>query len=217
MGRKGVNFLDEIIEKNLIEKAKQGDIAAFENLMLSYEKRIYNICLKMLGDEQEAFDGAQEICVKLWRQLKTFEGNSKFSTWVYRIATNQCLDLIRKRKHRLEEEVSLYQDSKDSDSEWVLEETPTHDAMSEHVDQLALKDIMEQALQEVKAEYKQILLLRDVEGYSYDEIAQVLEMNKGTVKSRLSRARLAMKEILMQNKEPYKSFFRQTIKKEGNI
>lgn len=217
MGRKGVSLLDEIIERNLIEKAKQGDVVAFETLMLSYEKHIYNICLKMLGDEQEAFDGAQEVCVKLWRQLKTFEGNSKFSTWMYRIATNQCLDLIRKRKSRLEGEVSLYQPSKDSENEWVLDEAPKHDVMSEHVDQLALKDIMEQALKEVKEEYKQILILRDVEGYSYDEIAETLQMNKGTVKSRLSRARLAMKEILMQNKEPYKSFFRQTIKKEGNI
>ncbi|MEF9958556.1 MAG: RNA polymerase sigma factor [Niameybacter sp.] len=209
--------MDEQIEKHLICKAQNGDIAAFEALIIDYEKRIYNICLRMLGDEQEAYDGAQEICVKLWKQLHTFEGNSKFSTWVYRISTNQCLDLIRKRKHRLEEEVSLYQTSKDSETEWVLEVGSKRDEMGEHVEQMVLQDIMKQALTEVKEEYKQILLLRDIEGLSYDEIAEALEMNKGTVKSRLSRARLAMKQILTQNKEPYKSFFRQTIKKEGNI
>ena len=89
--------------------------------------------------------------------------------------------------------------------------------MNEHVQQLALKDIMLQALNEVKEEHKQILLLRDLEGYSYEEIADILVISKGTVKSRLSRARLAMKQILTQDKEPYKSFFRHNIKKEGNL
>lgn len=207
--------MDELLEKRLIRKAQKGDMDAFEQLIINYEKLVYNVCVRMLNDEQEAYDAAQEVCMKLWKQLGSFEGNSKFSTWVYRIATNQCLDLLRKRKNK--EEVSLFQQSKDSDSEWVLEETDAIDPMNEHVEQLALKDIMLKALKEVKDEHKQILLLRDIEGYSYDEIADILLINKGTVKSRLSRARLAMKQILTQDKEPYKSFFRHNIKKEGNL
>lgn len=207
--------MDELLEKRLIHSAQKGDIDAFEKLIIHYEKLVYNICLRMLGDEQEAYDGAQEVCMKLWKQIHSFEGHSKFSTWVYRIATNQCLDLLRKRKNK--EEVSLFQPSKDADSEWILEEKDIADPIGEHVENLALKDIILTALKEVKEEYKQILLLRDIEGYSYEEIADLLCINKGTVKSRLSRARLAMKQILTQDKEPYKSFFRHNRKKEGKI
>lgn len=208
--------MEEQIEKSLIDKAQKGELEAFEKLIVQYEKRIYNICLRMLGDEQEAYDGAQEICVKLWKHIHTFEGNSKFSTWVYRIATNQCLDILRKRKH-IQDEVSLYQTSKDSDTEWVLEEESKGDPTQDYVDNIALAQVMKEALGEIKEEYRQILILRDVEGYSYDEMSELLKINKGTVKSRLSRARLAMKQILSQNKEPYKSFFRQIIMKEGNL
>ena len=207
--------MEERLEKRLIQKAQKGDVDAFEQLILGYEKLIYNICLRMLHDEQEAYDGAQEICLIIWTQINAFEGYAKFSTWIYRIATNQCLDLLRKRKNK--EEISLFRQSKEEDSEWVLEEKELADPMNEHVQQLALKDIMLQALNEVKEEHKQILLLRDLEGYSYEEIADILVISKGTVKSRLSRARLAMKQILTQDKEPYKSFFRHNIKKEGNL
>lgn len=207
--------MDEVLEKRLIQRAQKGDSDAFEQLIIHYEKLIYNICVRMLGDEQEAYDGAQEVCMKVWKQIHSFEGHSKFSTWVYRIATNQCLDLLRKRKNK--EEVSLFQSSKDSDSEWVLEEKAIADPIGEHVENLALKDIVLTALKEIKEEYKQILLLRDIEGFSYEEIAELLSINKGTVKSRLSRARLAMKQILTQDKEPYKSFFRHNRKKEGKI
>ena len=207
--------MEEKIEKRLIQKAQKGDVDAFEQLILGYEKLIYNICLRMLQDEQEAYDGAQEICLKIWKQIKYFEGNAKFSTWLYRIAMNQCLDLLRKRKNK--EEISLFRQSKEEDSEWILEEKEPADPINEHVQQLALRDIVSQALSEVKVEHKQILLLRDLEGYSYEEIAEILGISKGTVKSRLSRARLAMKQILTQDKEPYRSFFRHNIKKEGNL
>lgn len=213
--QKGEKTLEEKIEKRLIQKAQKGDVEAFEQLILDYEKLIYNICLRMLQDEQEAYDGAQEICLKIWKQIKHFEGNAKFSTWLYRIATNQCLDFLRKRKNK--EEISLFRSSKEEDSEWVVEEKEPKDPISEHVQQLALQDVMSQALNEVKSEHKQILLLRDLEGYSYEEIAEILGISKGTVKSRLSRARLAMKQILTQDKEPYRSFFRHNIKKEGNL
>lgn len=213
--REGEKILDELLEKRLIQKAKKGDIDAFEQLILGYEKLIYNICLRMLNDDQEAYDGAQEVCVKIWKQIGSFEGHSKFSTWIYRITSNQCLDLLRKRKNK--EEVSLFRQSKEEDSEWVLEGKNLNDPIGEHVEQMGLKDIMVKALNEVKEEHKQILLLRDLEGYSYEEIAEILLINKGTVKSRLSRARLAMKQILTQDKEPYKSFFRHNIKKEGNL
>lgn len=208
--------MEEQIERHLITRAQRGDLEAFEKLIIQYEKRIYNICLRMLENEQEAYDGAQEICVKVWKNIHNFEGNSKFSTWIYRIATNQCLDILRKRKH-IKDEVSLYQTAKDSSTQWILEETSQIDPTQDYVEHIALEQVINEALGEIKEEYRQILVLRDVEGYTYEEMSELLKINKGTVKSRLSRARLAMKQILSQNKEPYRSFFRQSSMKEGNL
>ncbi len=205
--------MDEALEKKLIEQAKQGSNEAFEKLILQYEKSIYGVCLKLLKDEQLAFDAAQEVCVKIWKQLKQFEGNAKLSTWIYRVATNQCLDMIRKNKKQ--ETYALYQTNKETGEEWELEENDVHyDPVQEHIQQLEMKDIVAVALEEVKEDYKKILILRDMEGYSYEEIAQRLTLSIGTVKSRLSRARQAVKTILCQDKEPYRSFFRQKNKRE---
>ncbi len=205
--------MDEALEKKLIEQAKQGSNEAFEKLILQYEKSIYGVCLKLLKDEQLAFDAAQEVCVKIWKQLKQFEGNAKLSTWIYRVATNQCLDMIRKNKKQ--ETYALYQTNKETGEEWELEENDVHyDPVQEHIQQLEMKDIVAVALEEVKEDYKKILILRDTDGYSYEEIAQRLTLSIGTVKSRLSRARQAVKTILCQDKEPYRSFFRQKNKRE---
>lgn len=207
--------MDGAIESRLIEEAKKGSTEAFDKLIMQYEKTIYAICLRMLCHEQEAYDAAQEVCLKIWRQLYTFEGNSKFTTWVYRIATNQCLDILR--KHKRKDEVSIYQENKETGEVHVLEKIDTLASVDRHVERMALQDIISLALNEIKTDYKEILVLRDMEGYSYEEIGEVLELNSGTVKSRLSRARLALKKVLMQNKEPYKSFFRQKSKREGNL
>lgn len=207
--------MDESIEKKLIKLASKGNTSAFEKLIITYEKHIYNICLRMLGNEQEAYDAAQEVCMKIWRQIHTFEGNSKFSTWVYRIATNQCLDMLRKNKTK--KEISIYQTNKDQDEEWTLDLPDAKADMDKHIEELALKDVIDLALSEIKVEYKEIIVLREMQNYSYDEIGDILNLSQGTVKSRLSRARSALKKILMQNKEPYVSFFRQNSKKEGAL
>ncbi|MGL4800128.1 MAG: RNA polymerase sigma factor [Cellulosilyticaceae bacterium] len=207
--------MDEQIEKMLIEQAQKGSVEAFEKLIIHHEKTIYAICLRMLCHEQEAYDAAQEVCVKIWRQIKHFEGNAKFTTWLYRIATNQCLDMLRKQKRK--DEVSLYQENKEKGEVHLLEQEDTKASVEDHMERLAMQDVMSLALGELKEEYREILVLRDMEGYAYEEIARVLKLNNGTVKSRLSRARMALKKILMQNKEPYVSYFRQITKKEGNL
>lgn len=207
--------MDEAVENKLIQLAKQGSAEAFEKLILQYENNIYGVCIRILKDEQAAYDAAQDVCMKIWRQLDSFEGNSKFSTWIYRIATNQCLDIIRKNKRK--EEVALYKYNKETGEEWEsYEESPTN-PVEDHMEQLALQDVIAIALDEVKEDYKAILVLRDMKGYSYDEISASLTLSVGTVKSRLSRARAALKKILTQDKEPYRSFFRQTSKREGKL
>lgn len=207
--------MDERIELKLIEEAKSGSHQAFEKLIIEHEKRIYAICLRMLGQEQEAYDAAQEVCIKIWRQLKYFEGQSKFTTWLYRVVTNQCLDHIRKQKRK--EEVSLYKKYDDSGHEETYEQEEHYNPIEEHMERMAMQDVMTRALNELKKEYKEILVLRDMQGHTYDEIAEVLDLSSGTVKSRLSRARQALKNILEQNKEPYRSFLRHISKREGSL
>lgn len=202
-------------EQQIIIQAQQGDMQAFETLITTYEKKIYGICLRMMGNEPDAYDAAQEVCVKIWKQLGSFEGNAKFSTWIYRIATNQCLDHLRKRKQK--DEISLFQTNSQTEDEWMIDVPSSEMSTEEQMDQKVLGEVIQQGLGELKPEYREMIVLRDVMGNSYDEMSRILDVSVGTVKSRLSRARSALKKILMQNKEPYRSFFRQnhTDKKEG--
>lgn len=195
-------------EALLIKKAQNGDIEAYEELIGQYEKTIYQLCLRMLKEPQEAYDAAQEVCIKVWRQLDTFKEESKLSTWIYRIATNQCLDLMRKNKRKAAE-VSLYQsDEEPHQEEKITDKQSIWDDMSEMMAQKEMTEVLMQGISEMKEDYRAILILRDIEEKAYEEIAEILALSLGTVKSRISRARQALKKILEQDKEPYRSFFR---------
>ena len=162
----------------------------------------------MLKESQEAYDAAQEVCIKVWRQLDTFKEESKLSTWIYRIATNQCLDLMRKNKRKAAE-VSLYQsDEEPHQEEKITDKQSIWDDMSEMMAQKEMTEVLMQGISEMKEDYRAILILRDIEEKAYAEIAEILALSLGTVKSRISRARQALKKILEQDKEPYRSFFR---------
>ena len=192
--------------KALIQAAQNGDLEAFERLISLYENDIYKLCLKMLQNEEEAADAFQEVCLKVWKQLKHYKGDAKLSTWIYRLTTNQCIDLLRKNKKHITH-ISIFQRN-EKDEEWLIDEVSKEDVVGQ-VEAKALKEVIQIGLSELKPEYRAIIVLKDVEDYSYDEIAEILQISLGTVKSRLSRARGALKKVLEQNKEPYKSFFRQ--------
>ena len=192
--------------KALIQAAQNGDLEAFERLISLYENNIYKLCLKMLQNEEEAADAFQEVCLKVWKQLKHYKGDAKLSTWIYRLTTNQCIDLLRKNKKHITH-ISILQRN-EKDEEWLIDEVSKEDVVGQ-VEAKALKEVIQIGLSELKPEYRAIIVLKDVEDYSYDEIAEILQISLGTVKSRLSRARGALKKVLEQNKEPYKSFFRQ--------
>lgn len=194
-------------EEQLIKVAAKGDMEAFEMLIGQYEKKIYALCLHLLKDPEEAYDAAQEVCIKVWRQIANFEGQAKFSTWLYRIGTNQCLDLIRRNKKR-SQDISLFQKDEASEEEWMIESPKQEEGVEEKVEKKALQEVVQLGLKELKEDYQVIITLRDIEEHSYEEIAEVLEISLGTVKSRLARARQALKKVLQQNKEPYQSFFR---------
>ncbi|MDF2612603.1 MAG: sigma-70 family polymerase sigma factor [Clostridia bacterium] len=207
--------MSEDLEIQLIKKAQSGDVSAFETIISSYEKVIYNICLRMLTKEQDAYDATQEVCIKIWKEIHNFKGESKLKTWIYRIATNQCLDRLRKTKNR--QEISLFQQGENEDEEWIIDKPSEQKNTEQIVENKALQDVLKQAISELKEEHKVIIVLRDLNDYAYDEIAEILNISLGTVKSRISRARLALKKILEQNKEPYKSFFVKKGNKEGKL
>lgn len=178
-----------------IEAAQKGNIDAFETLISIYEKKIYTICLRMMNHTEEASDATQEVCLKIWRQLKSFQGKSKFSTWIYRITMNECLDRLRKSKNKKNNIIKYEQEDLVSES------------AEEIIQNKVLQDILKQAILELKDEQRKMIVLRDINGNTYEQIADILNLSLGTVKSRISRARVALKRILQQDKEPYKSFF----------
>lgn len=198
-------------EEELINAILKGDLKAYEKLIGQYGKKIYALCLHLLKNPEEAYDAAQEVCIKIWKQLGTFKGNAKLSTWIYRMTTNQCLDILRKNKRKGQEN-SLFLDEETGEEEKLIDQAAIWQDVSSHIEQNELREVLKQGIGELKEDYQAVIVLRDIEQRSYEEIASILELSLGTVKSRLSRARNALKKILEQNKEPYRSFFRHNNK-----
>ena len=140
-----------------LKRAVRGDERAFEALIEPYADATYRLCLRMMGNEQDAADMAQEAFLRAWRSLSSYKGQSRFSTWLYRVTSNVCLDELR-------------------------------------------RDLAE-AISQLGSEQRAALILRDVQGLPYEEIAQILDLNLNTVKSRISRARGALREILLGKTE----------------
>jgi RNA polymerase sigma-70 factor (ECF subfamily) len=170
---------------DLVEKFQEGDQLAFNQLVLKYRSRVMGIAARMLGDRVEAEDLAQDVFVKVYHGLKTFHGDALFSTWLYRITANSCLNHRKKRRHR------------DQCNHVVDDPGPmvsTHSSNPHNLlEKKELKIILEKAIQALPQEQKVVLILRDIEGLSYEEIAESLNIELGTVRSRLHRARMAIR------------------------
>ncbi len=178
----------------LLRRACKGDVQAFEELMQSHESRIYAIALRMMGNREDAQDCAQEAMVRIYRAMGSFKGQSALATWIYRITMNTCLDELRRRKAR--KVTSL-----DSlvDNGWSP--TDTGDTPEEHGLRVEKQNSLNQAIQSLPDDMRAAIILRDVKGYSYDEIASILDANVGTIKSRISRGREKLREILSKQSE----------------
>lgn len=178
----------------LLRRACKGDVQAFEELMQSHESRIYAIALRMMGNREDAQDCAQEAMVRIYRAMGSFKCQSALATWIYRITMNTCLDELRRRKAR--KVTSL-----DSlvDNGWSP--TDTGDTPEEHGLRVEKQNALNQAIQSLPDDMRAAIILRDVKGYSYDEIASILDANVGTIKSRISRGREKLREILSKQSE----------------
>ncbi len=187
---------DETSDHALLEATRDGDEDAFAILVGRYRNQITNYIYRMLNDYDEAVDLAQETFVRVFGAADRYQTNYAFSTYIYRIATNLAISELRKRKRRkLFSLTGLFQ-SKDGDQDVEFnppDESPLIDvAMVDEERRVAVS----RAIGTLPEKYRAPLVLRDVEGKAYEEIAQILEMNEGTVKSRISRARGLLKDKL---------------------
>ena len=176
-------------EKELLLRMQGGDEAAFEALVRLYEKKIYTLCRRMCGNDEDAQDAAQEAFLSLWRSAKSFRGDASLSTWLYRLATNACIDLLR-RNQRSGERVSL------DDEETTFEIADTAPLPEQALERRETQKLISEGLAALPEEYRAILLLREAEGLSYTEIAEAMHMELGTVKSRISRGRMLLRNYL---------------------
>ena len=183
-------------EKQIIEKVLAGDSNAFGELVEAYQDKVYNLALRMCGNADDAFDLAQDAFFRAWRGLSGFQFESAFSTWLFRLTSNVCLDWLRAKKRR--PTVSLT--TLDDEGEEVQMEIRDPGKSPEEL-LLAAEDraAVAKAMNELPVEFREILTLRAIDDLSYTEIAEILHLREGTVKSRLSRARLALRNKLLQN------------------
>lgn len=182
-------------ELALLEDIRSGDQAAFAALVDRYSPLVYRLALRMLGNPQDAEDVLQETFIKVYQHLDSFNGHSRLSTWIYRIATNETLMLLRKRKGK---DISL--DVSDGASGEEMQE-PLEIIDWSHLPEDKLLDrevrsFLEQAVDSLSEGLRAVFLLRDVHGLSIRETAEALEISEVAVKTRLSRARLKLREAL---------------------
>ena len=176
-------------DEALIERALNQDLAAFEALVSRYQGKIVGYAARMLNDHDEAEDVAQEAFVKAYRSLEGFRGQSSFSTWLYRIVTNLCIDRARMRKRRPQQAYSL-DESLDPDEDKGGRDLPDLSAEpSRGVERDELRRHVRETVSQMPEKMRSVLLMCDIQGMAYEEIAAVLKIPIGTVKSRLFHAR----------------------------
>lgn len=186
----------------MIRAVLDGDTNAFEELVLEYQTRVYNIALRMTGNEDDACDLSQDVFFKAYRSLRSFRGDSSFGSWLYRMTANMSIDHLRKTKRRREEPLSL---PDDEEGEVRIREIP--DLRYEPQSELERKELREtvlRGLDQLPEEQRLILVLRDVDGLSYTEIADTLKIELGTVKSRIFRARARLTNLLLDDRNFFK-------------
>ncbi len=183
-------------EKAIIEQVLAGDNDAFGQLVEAYQDRVYNLALRMSGNAEDAFDLAQESFFRAWRGLSGFQFESAFSTWLFRLCSNVCLDWLRAKKRR--PTVSLT--TMDDENQELQMELPDPGKGPEEL-LLAAEDRQSliRAMNALPVEYREILTLRAIDDLSYGQIGEILKLREGTVKSRLARARAALRNKLLED------------------
>ncbi|MCL6478596.1 MAG: sigma-70 family RNA polymerase sigma factor [Peptococcaceae bacterium] len=199
-------------DDRLVKRSREGDLDAFEELVKRYESKVYSIAYRFMGNHADASDLAQEAFIRVYQALPTFRGESSFATWMYRITANACRDEIRKQQRHK----NLY-------LEEVISQTGGRSSLAaaglspeESLERCEIHDLVQRQLNGLSGDHRLILVMREIEGMSYEEIAASLDCTLGTVKSRLNRARQALKQKVLEQRELFDIEFRLPGKsKEG--
>jgi len=197
-------------EQVLTQKVLDGDVSAFEALVIENQKNVYNLALRMTGNEDDALDISQDVFFKAYQSLESFRGESRFSVWLYRMTYNMCLDLSRKKKRKPVSPLTIM----DNDGEFMdIEVADLRFSPESASEKRELYLSIRRAIDSLTPEHRQVFLMREDSDMSYERIAEVLQISEGTVKSRLSRARRQVAKILTED-GTFSSSARQTFRKE---
>ena len=184
-------------DARLVSQARGGDMGAFETLVKKYEGKVYGIALNMLVNKEDARDAAQEAFIKVYRALPGFRGDSKFTTWLHRITNNVCLDYLRKRDRFT---VSLDGEA-DDDGEAKSRDIPADFDVGAAVESAEFRTFVRRAMDQLPEQHRMMIVMRDMQDLSYTEIASLLELPEGTVKSRINRARKHLRDVFLRFEE----------------
>jgi RNA polymerase sigma-70 factor (ECF subfamily) len=185
------------IEKEVIDSCKAGDKKAFGEVVLAYQRRVYNIAYRMLGNKEEAKDLAQEVFLSVFESIRALREEAKFEPWLIQITINHC----RNRWKYLKRRKYFQSDSLDDPIETEDGEIPRQvydpsDNPESLLEKKMIQDLVQRGLLQLKGEQRELIVLRDLQGFSYEEIGKLFSLPEGTVKSKIHRARMDLKEIL---------------------
>jgi len=196
--------LELLRERRLLRQVRRGDAKAFEVLVRTYQQRVYNIVYRMIGNREEAEDVAQDVFVTVYQNVAGFRGDSKFSTWLYRVTVNHCknrLKYLRRRGRHRGRPLDDIAEREIAHGGGATE--PRYHASIPRPDELAsghqLERIVQREIARLDEDHRVLVVLRDIQGMSYQEMVEVTGLNIGTIKSRLHRARLTLKEALSRH------------------
>jgi len=195
-----------IDETKLIDQILQGDTDSFAQLVETYQDKVYSLCLRMVGDREDARDLAQEAFVKAWRGLKFYKHEAAFSTWLYRLTSNVCIDFLRQKKRKSALSLTSQEEEEQID---IPDPSPQPEEL---VLQQQRKEAVADAMSQLEDEFRLVLTLRVVQERSYEEIAEIMDLKVGTVKSRLARAREKLRKILLKTGN---DFWEHNVKSNG--
>ncbi len=183
-------------ENRRIAAAASGDKAAFGEIVTEYEKLVWGTIRTKIKNEEDALDLSQEVFLKIWRSIGSYRGDCRFSTWVYRIASNTALDFLRRAPKNANESLDSRTDAEGEEKAFEVADESLSASPERSLEQAETTAAVRQAIASLSEDQRTVVLLRDIEGYTYEEIAGMLSVEIGTVKSRLNRARLHLREKL---------------------
>ena len=201
-------------EKNLVELSAGGDINAFETLIQTHQKKVYNIALRMTKNHEDAQELAQDTLVRAFTAIKKFRGEASFSTWLYRIAMNVCTDFLRKKNKAVV--ISMEQGAVGSENEHPIQLPEEGPGPEEQSEKRQLKQLIRSAMDSLSVEHRQVLVLRDLMDLSYKDIADSLDVSEGTIKSRINRARESLKQVILKKPELFQDYVVKMNRKGGD-